>query len=121
MARRSDEERFLRQLLDSPSDDAPRLVYADWLEDQGDPRAAYLRAELAWAGKRGGRKRPEAAARRLAAGLDAVWVARVSRPPLGVCCDHVRFSDRGPERTAAHLDAVEKRLKARLPADYRAF
>ena len=26
-----------------PEDDASRLVYADWLDEQGDPRADYLR------------------------------------------------------------------------------
>ncbi len=37
------EEAFLRALLAVPHDDAARLVYADWLEEQGDPRAAALR------------------------------------------------------------------------------
>src|SRR5690242_2173671 len=31
-----------------PYNDAPRLVYADWLEDNGDPqRATYIRARCA--------------------------------------------------------------------------
>jgi uncharacterized protein (TIGR02996 family) len=118
---RLDDDNFIRQLLDSPRDGGPRLVYADWLEDHADPRAAYLRAEAAWAAKRKNRKRLETAARKLAAGLDPVWAARVSRPPLGVCCDDVRFSNCGPERSPADLDKVERRLKAKLPPDYRAF
>lgn len=36
---------FLRQVLRSPDDDASRLVYADWLEDRGDPRAELLRLD----------------------------------------------------------------------------
>jgi len=40
---------FVAELVASPGDDGPRLVYADWLADRDDPRAAYLRAELAWA------------------------------------------------------------------------
>ncbi len=39
-----------RQLFDAvqanPGDDAAREVYADWLEQHGDPRGAYLRLKL---------------------------------------------------------------------------
>lgn len=34
---------FLRAVLHRPEDDELRLVYADWLEDHDDPRAAFLR------------------------------------------------------------------------------
>jgi uncharacterized protein (TIGR02996 family) len=37
------EEAFLRGILAAPGDEALRLVYADWLEERGDPRAAPLR------------------------------------------------------------------------------
>ena len=37
------DDGFIRQLLDSPRDNAPRLAYADWLEDSGDTRAGYWR------------------------------------------------------------------------------
>ena len=68
------------------------------------------------------RERPadSQALRDLARALDAVWMARVTRPPLGVCCDHVRFADRGPDLTAAAIDEAEKRLAVRLPAQFRA-
>jgi uncharacterized protein (TIGR02996 family) len=37
----------LRAILDSPGDDAVRLVYADWLEDHGEPdRAEFIRLQL---------------------------------------------------------------------------
>jgi uncharacterized protein (TIGR02996 family) len=36
---------FLREIYDRPHEDAPWLVYADWLEDQGDPRAEVVRIE----------------------------------------------------------------------------
>src|SRR5262245_6194987 len=39
------EEAFLAAILESPDDDAPRLIYADWLEDHGDPRAALIRVQ----------------------------------------------------------------------------
>jgi uncharacterized protein (TIGR02996 family) len=30
----------------NPSDDTPRLAYADWLDERADPRGEYLRTEL---------------------------------------------------------------------------
>src|SRR5262245_47536147 len=37
---------FLRAIRDEPDDDGPRLVFADWLEEQGDPRGEFLRAQV---------------------------------------------------------------------------
>jgi uncharacterized protein (TIGR02996 family) len=37
---------FLQSLRADLNDPTPRLVYADWLEEQGDPRGAELRAEV---------------------------------------------------------------------------
>jgi uncharacterized protein (TIGR02996 family) len=43
---RSEEEAFLADVIDHPDDDAPRLVYADWLDDHGEPdRAAFIRLQ----------------------------------------------------------------------------
>jgi uncharacterized protein (TIGR02996 family) len=37
---------FLGDIIEHPDDDAPRLVYADWLEDNGDsPRAEFIRVQ----------------------------------------------------------------------------
>ena len=41
----SDDEAFLAAVAAHPADDTPRLVYADWLDDRGDPRAEYVRLE----------------------------------------------------------------------------
>jgi uncharacterized protein (TIGR02996 family) len=41
----STEQAFLDQLAADPGDDVTRLVYADWLDERGDPRAGFLRAE----------------------------------------------------------------------------
>jgi uncharacterized protein (TIGR02996 family) len=44
---------FLADILTHPDDDAPRLVYADWLEEQGDPasraRSEFIRVQYALA------------------------------------------------------------------------
>jgi uncharacterized protein (TIGR02996 family) len=40
------EQGFLDAIRAHPGDDVNRLVYADWLEEQGDLRGAYIRREL---------------------------------------------------------------------------
>jgi uncharacterized protein (TIGR02996 family) len=38
---------FLKEICASPDDDAPRLVYADWLDDHGEQeRAEFIRAQI---------------------------------------------------------------------------
>jgi uncharacterized protein (TIGR02996 family) len=39
----TDEDAFVQALLAAPGDTSLRLVYADWLEERGDPRGEYLR------------------------------------------------------------------------------
>ncbi|MEK6237928.1 MAG: TIGR02996 domain-containing protein [Planctomycetales bacterium] len=36
-------ERFLADIASHPSEDAPKLVYADWLEERGDTQADFIR------------------------------------------------------------------------------
>ncbi|VTS10460.1 TIGR02996 domain-containing protein [Gemmata obscuriglobus] len=112
----SEDEAFIRAIVDSPGDDTPRLVYADWLDDRADPRGPYLRAE---------REAVEtgdiARLRELAAGLDPVWIARVSMPPVGVCVEHVELERRGPTVSRADIAAIESTISASFPPDYVAF
>jgi uncharacterized protein (TIGR02996 family) len=42
-----EEQAFLQAILDNPDDDAPRLMYADWLEERDDPRGEYIRLTVA--------------------------------------------------------------------------
>lgn len=37
------EDSFIQAATAHPEDEAPRLIYADWLEERGDPRGEYLR------------------------------------------------------------------------------
>jgi uncharacterized protein (TIGR02996 family) len=40
-------DEFLADIIADPDDDAPRLIYADWLEDNGDPdRAEFIRVQI---------------------------------------------------------------------------
>jgi uncharacterized protein (TIGR02996 family) len=41
----ADEKAFLKMIAERPFDAAPRLVYADWLEERGDPRAEDVRTQ----------------------------------------------------------------------------
>src|SRR5262245_36411575 len=112
----TDDEAFIRAIVDTRGDETARLVFADWLDDRSDPRGSYLRAEAEWAGT--GKK--EKALRALAAALDPVWVSRVSRPPVGICADKIVMSTNHDPVPPADLDAVEARLKVKLPAELRA-
>ena len=40
-----DEASFLADIIASPDDDAPRLVYADWLLEHGDPRGEFIQIQ----------------------------------------------------------------------------
>lgn len=45
-AERGQEDVFLADVAEHPDDDAPRLNYADWLDDHGDPsRAEFIRIQ----------------------------------------------------------------------------
>src|SRR5947209_7449161 len=126
----SDDESFIRAIVAAPGDDAPRLVYADWLDERADPRGAFLRAETD-AVRTARRFVKDADGERrlqeMAGTLDPVWVARVSRPPLGVACDHLRWDCNGPapglpvtetvlsefERRHRQVGVLSRRLDAR--------
>jgi uncharacterized protein (TIGR02996 family) len=115
----TEDEAFIRAIVDSPGDDTPRLVYADWLDEHADPRGPYLRAEVAWAATDDSSDRETL--RQLAKSLATVWVARVSRPPVGVCCDHMRFERISGKVTEIDIGEYEQVLGAGLPPEFRAF
>jgi uncharacterized protein (TIGR02996 family) len=46
MATMTHDEAFLEAIREQPDDDAPRLIYADWLEEHSQPqRAEFLRVQ----------------------------------------------------------------------------
>jgi uncharacterized protein (TIGR02996 family) len=80
------DDPLLQAILDDPVDDAARLVYADWLEERGDPRAEFIRLQYERAAlPPGDRRRAELEAResRLLAEHGFQWRAGI---PLGVEC-----------------------------------
>jgi uncharacterized protein (TIGR02996 family) len=83
---------FLRTLLAAPSDNNVRLVYADWLDDQGDPESAakaeFLRATAQSSDpgvKKRRKKQLDKRLKQLAAVLDTEWLAVVSRLAVENC------------------------------------
>ncbi len=47
------EDAFLQDIVNNPEDEAVRLIYADWLEEQGNPRGEFIRVQCQlarWAG-----------------------------------------------------------------------
>src|SRR6476469_3629321 len=42
-----EEARLLARVCAEPDDDLPRLVYADWLDEHGDPRGEFIRVQIA--------------------------------------------------------------------------
>jgi uncharacterized protein (TIGR02996 family) len=76
------EAAFLQAIFANPEDEAARLIYADWLEERGDPRAEFLRLESMLAGVSRDDPRLHEAETRLQAlrsGIDGDWLARVDR------------------------------------------
>jgi uncharacterized protein (TIGR02996 family) len=56
----ADIEPFIRAILDRPDDNAPRLVLADYLEEQGSAQGEYIRLQCERAGLGPGDPRREA-------------------------------------------------------------
>lgn len=44
-AQAKEREPFVQAIVDEPDEIAPYLVYADWLEDQGDPLGEFIRVQ----------------------------------------------------------------------------
>lgn len=117
-----EEKSFLRAIAADPSDDLPRLVYADWLEERDDPRAAFLRTEVSLA--RSGltaEARAELLEHRIT--IDPAWWSQVARsatfPPVIFRCAICQLPLTGPLRLLA--DAVwlgEGDSKPLVPAGF---
>jgi uncharacterized protein (TIGR02996 family) len=75
-----EEAGFLRAIAADPADDTNRLVYADWLDERGDPRGEYIRLRLQLRQPRG-RRHVENRLAELPAGIDFEWRSRVFAVP----------------------------------------
>jgi uncharacterized protein (TIGR02996 family) len=69
---------FINAIKANPDDDLPRLVYADWLDERGDPRGNFIRLHLALkaaAPDHTDRVAGEHELSHLRTGCDAAWLA----------------------------------------------
>ncbi|MBL8799152.1 MAG: TIGR02996 domain-containing protein [Planctomycetia bacterium] len=120
------EDDFIAAILDAPDDATPRLVYADWLEDRGDPRAELLRIEAEFLAMPLDDERVpalRARLRELHRTLDPVWLGLLKRVPFDPL-DELRTVVPPPKRPYANTgnwDGIEKQLGLVLPADYKAY
>src|SRR5262249_48004439 len=76
------EQAFLQAVLEAPEGEAARLIYADWLEERGDPRGEFLRLECLLRSLRPHEPKYEATKAKLAKlrpGMDHDWLALVDR------------------------------------------
>ena len=79
---------FLKQIIENPADDSPRSVYADWLEERGDPRAEFLRLQLRLhSSDKDDQQRNEIREqlRRLARKFDRDWVMQLELTSIENC------------------------------------
>lgn len=96
----NDTEQTLLAAIAQKHDEASRLVYADWLEGQGDvARAEFLRLQQVLVGPSpaddAGRalfKRRSDRLRALAETIDPAWRAAVARPLVENCDAHFDFA-----------------------------
>jgi uncharacterized protein (TIGR02996 family) len=96
----NDETPFIEAILANPEDEAPRLIYADWLEERGDARGELLRVENALAKLPPGDGRgPSLRSRlqQLRQGIGEEWLALIDRSRIEGC---VRFHYECPKQWA---------------------
>ncbi len=111
-----DREAFLSAILAHPDDDLPRLIFADWLDEHGEPdRAEFIRLQCA--ADRGEPDARTAAAREREHALEsahrAEWLA-----PLGPPVYHAEFRRGFVEHVILPADAFLRRgpaLRRRTP------
>jgi uncharacterized protein (TIGR02996 family) len=109
----SDHAAFLSTICEHPDEDAPRLVYADWLEEQGDPRGEHIRLQCQRLQIQDRSRKAELAKREqeIEATLEGAW--RRQLPEL----DHVTWREfdrgfvrsievRGAETFLKHADVI---------------
>jgi uncharacterized protein (TIGR02996 family) len=78
-----EEEAFLRAISAAPDDSTVRLVYADWLEERGDPKAEFVRLQVRLREMPAddlGRPQLQSREQGLRADCPAYWLAKLDPP-----------------------------------------
>jgi uncharacterized protein (TIGR02996 family) len=85
-----DDSAFLSQVLAAPSDDAPRLVWADALQEKGDPRGEFIQVQCQLARGAPNRQALQGRARALLNTHERDWSADLVKVYGPVKCVFVR-------------------------------
>jgi uncharacterized protein (TIGR02996 family) len=89
----NDDRAFIRAIMARPDDDTLRQVYADWLEERGDPRGEFLRLEALVAQSKdpqqvlAARERLQTLRKEMAPD----WLAQLARSKIELCEQEFRF------------------------------
>jgi uncharacterized protein (TIGR02996 family) len=120
----ADEAALLAAVLAAPADDAPRLVYADWLTERGDPRGELILLQCARAATGGAptAREEELLARSARAWLGPLepWVVRGGASFVRGFLDGCRLRDAPPDLLLvdarwATVTALELHPRIELP------
>lgn len=115
-----DDRAFIRGILSEPTNDVARLVYADWLDEQEDPRGEFLRLEVAeargeLASPSNDPNSPKRRLRYLRHQLDPFWLAMIERPLIEKCPKTIQFEFECPKQWD-NLDTTENDLVRFCPS-----
>jgi uncharacterized protein (TIGR02996 family) len=127
-----EEQAFVTAIVNDPRDRLTRLVYADWMDENSDPRGEYLRllCEVAQLEESDGREQRVGRLQQLRANFDGNWLASMQRG-LGwrilLEVNMLPFEEReygeryqfGAPANAEQLAEAEAALGRRLPDDLR--
>lgn len=95
----NDDRAFLAAVMANPRDRLLRLVYADWLDERGDPRGEFLRIQCLLEELPAGadeRRQLQERADALQVGLSSDWVAALGGPIWCVATNAVLEHAYGP-------------------------
>ena len=137
----TEEDAFIQAIVASPDDSAPRLVFADWLEERGDPRGEDIRLDCQMGAlsaddpRRGPIIRRKQALRRAHPAALAAWDRQFAVARIRTKLERLRRADPGfvvfgsethryrlnPCLTESELVAFEDRVGVNIPEEYRCF
>lgn len=97
----ADEISFIREIMFDVTDDTPRMIYADWLDERNDSRSEFLRLDLMLgqvAETDMQYEKLQMQRSMLIKQLDPQWVSLLARSPIELCPQKVEFKFMCPKR-----------------------
>lgn len=103
-----------QEILESPEIDQPRLVYADWLEERGDPRGEFVRVQCELAGLEEGERKQtlRKQEKQLLRAHRVQWEAEFEKIPVSKVSFHRGFANSASITAKQFLTAGDRIFKA---------